>query len=208
MKKQQVFYIHGGSPYASYEDYLLDLHEIAIRDLPESGDKKRWYSTFRTALGDQYEVFMPLMPNKQNAQYDEWKIWFERHFEYLHDEIILVGISLGAMFLAKYLSEQSIPVSVKHAFLLAGPYEDHYAPEVNRQRAGSFAFESKVLDSLSVPQSNITIMHSKDDFVVPYEHALKYKAALPEAELVTFSDKNHFLVEELPELVERIKQLH
>ena len=50
-------------------------------------------------------------------------------------------------------------------------------------------------------------MHSKDDFVVPYEHALKYKAALPEAELVTFEDKNHFLVEELPELVERIRAL-
>jgi pimeloyl-ACP methyl ester carboxylesterase len=50
-------------------------------------------------------------------------------------------------------------------------------------------------------------MHSKDDFVVPYEHALKYKAALPAAELITFEDKNHFLVEELPELVQKIRNL-
>lgn len=205
MEKQQVFYIHGGSPYATYEDYLSDLQEIAIRDLPESGEKKRWYTNFRAALGDQYEVFMPLMPNKQNPQYDEWKTWFERHFEHLDDGIILVGISLGAMFLAKYLSEKSMPVAVKHLFLLAAPFEDHSAPEVNRQKAGSFAFEAALLNTMSVPQQNITIMHSTDDFVVPYEHALKYKEALPEAELVTFSDKNHFLVEELPELIERIK---
>jgi pimeloyl-ACP methyl ester carboxylesterase len=50
-------------------------------------------------------------------------------------------------------------------------------------------------------------MHSTDDFLVPYEHAVALKAALPEAELITFSDKNHFLVPELPELVAYIKGL-
>ena len=50
-------------------------------------------------------------------------------------------------------------------------------------------------------------MHSKDDFVVPYEHALKYKEALPEAALLTFEDKNHFLVEELPELLTEIRKI-
>ena len=42
---------------------------------------------------------------------------------------------------------------------------------------------------------------------MPYEHALKYKEVLPEAEFVSFEDKNHFLVAELPELIERIKDI-
>lgn len=207
MNKHQVFYIHGGSPYVSYDDYLADLQDAPIRDLPDAAEKIRWSQSLRADLGNSYEVFMPLMPNKQNAQYDEWKIWFERHFEYLHDGIILVGISLGAMFLAKYLSEHTLPFTVKHLFLLAGPYEDHVNLEINRQRGGSFAFDGAVLKNMTIHPKHITIMHSKDDFVVPYEHALQYKAALPEAELVTFEDKNHFLVEELPELIERIREL-
>ena len=48
-------------------------------------------------------------------------------------------------------------------------------------------------------------MHSKDDFVVPYEHALKYTTALPQAEFISFEDKNHFLVAEFPELINKIK---
>lgn len=54
--------------------------------------------------------------------------------------------------------------------------------------------------------SQRAVLHSKDDFLVPYEHVLKLKEHLPEAELITFEDKNHFLVEELLELVELIRK--
>jgi len=43
--------------------------------------------------------------------------------------------------------------------------------------------------------------------VVPYEHAEALSRAIPEAELVTLEDKNHFLVEALPELIEKIKAI-
>ena len=50
-------------------------------------------------------------------------------------------------------------------------------------------------------------MHSQDDFVVPYKHGVALSEALPKAEFVTFEDKNHFLVEEFPELVDKIQEL-
>ena len=62
---------------------------------------------------------MPSMPNKQNAAYDEWSIWFEKYFAYLKDDVILIGWSLGGMFLAKYLSDKPFPVKIKSLFLLA-----------------------------------------------------------------------------------------
>ena len=206
MGMQQIFYIHGGESYSKYEDYLHDLKTKAIWDLPGSESVSRWTKTLRDDLGDAYEVFTPSMPNKQNAQYAEWKIWFERHFEHLHDDIVLVGWSLGGAFLARYLAENETPFSIKQLFLLASPYDYFVSPE-SKEDGGEFYPDVAKVNNMSGTVGNITILHSKDDFVVPYEHALKYKAALPEATLLTFTDKNHFLVEELPELVELIKQL-
>ena len=145
------------------------------------------------------------MPNKQNARYDEWRIWFARHLALVEREVILIGISLGAMFLAKYLLEEPAAPSVRHLFLLAGPcgaYDDGTGND-----CADFVFSVAALPQLADRVNGITIMHSTDDQVVPYEHALQYQAALPTAELVTFTDKNHFLVPELPELVTRVRAL-
>ena len=205
MEKQQVFYIHGGESYESHEDFLDRLLVRDIRDLPSAPKYTKWTKTLADELGEEYEVFMPQMPNGMNAKYVEWKIWFERHFEYLHDGVIMIGCSLGAMFLYKYYSENQLPFKTKELILMASPVPELLPAE--EKDCGDFVYLMADLNKLIKQSQHITIMHSKDDFVVPYEHALKYKEVLPEAELVTFEDKNHFLVEELPELVERIRDL-
>jgi len=206
MEKQQVFYIHGGESYSNYADYLTDLKNQPLRSPSDEESVKKWPHTLRTALGEDYQVFMPSFPNSNNSQYDEWKIWFEKHFEYLTNDIILVCWSQGGMFIAKYLSENEVPFTIKSLILLAAPF-DYFVCEGSKEDGGDFYPVATNVPKIQQKVQNITIMHSKDDFAVPYEHALKYKAALPEAELVTFEDKNHFLLEELPELVERIKSL-
>ncbi|MCA9357543.1 hypothetical protein H6784_04045 [Candidatus Nomurabacteria bacterium] len=202
--KQQVFYIHGGNAYTRYEDLLADLRTATIYDLPWDKPVVRWTNTLREDLGDSYEVFKPTMPNSKNSKYQEWRIWFERHFEYLHDDIILVGWSQGGMFLTKYLLEETLPFSVKALFLIAAPFK---ADDFGGEDGGDFIFDVTRVGELAEKVGKISIFHSKDDFVVPYEHALKYKEVLPEAEFVSFEDKNHFLVAELPELIERIKDI-
>lgn len=206
MEKQQVFYIHGGSAYTHYEDYIYDLKNQPLRSASDEEKATRWTNTLRSDLGSDYQVFTPSMPGNRNAQYEEWKIWFERHFEYLHNDVILVCWSLGAMFISRYLSEYETPFSVKGLFLLAAPF-DYFVTEGCREDGGDFYADVAKVPNIAKRVENIYILHSKDDFVVPYEHALKYKEALPEAELVTFADKNHFLVEELPELVTLIKEV-
>jgi uncharacterized protein len=204
--KQQVFYIHGGSAYSDYDAFLDALRSDIPRDLPSLPKTKRWTDTFREDLGPDFEVFMPTMPNKQNAKYIEWKLWFERHFEYLEGDVVLVGWSQGAYFLAKYLVEEDdLPFSIKALFLLAGPFEP---ADFGGEDGGDFDFDTDDIHTLEEKVSKIHILHSIDDFVVPYEHALKYQKALPSAELTTFQDKNHFLVEQFPELIEKIKSLN
>ncbi len=202
MKKQVVF-IGGGNSYSSYEAYIEALRQAPLRDV--LGKKKaRWTDTLREDLGDDYILYMVSMPNTDNAVYEEWKIWFEKYFEYIEDKVVLVGWSLGGMFLAKYLSEGETPFSIDALFLMAAPcgwYDDGEGND-----CGSFQFNPDQLSILEEKIKNIYLLHSKDDFVVPYEHALQYKKVVPEAELITFEDKTHFLVEELPELIDIIKK--
>ncbi|MEK7462189.1 MAG: alpha/beta hydrolase [Patescibacteria group bacterium] len=203
--KKQVFYIHGGESYTNYEDFLYDLNNEDIGD-PLKEASQRWKNRLRVDL-PEYEVFTPSMPNKQNAKYTEWKIWFERHFFHLHDNLILIGGSLGGMFLAKYLIENEPPFHIKALFMVGAPWPENIRTNDSREDGGDFASDTTKVEELARKASKIYIFHSKDDSIVPYEHALKYKEALPEAELMSFEDKNHFLIPEFPELIEKVKSL-
>jgi predicted alpha/beta hydrolase family esterase len=202
--KKQVFFIHGGSAYSNYNSFLEVLRTRPLRDLPGTEPMKKWSGTFKDDLGDELEVFAPSMPNSQNAKYLEWKIWFERYFEYIKDELVLIGWSQGGYFLAKYLIENQTPFTIKALLLLAAPFE---AVPGDPEDGGDFAFDTKRVGELAKKVPKIVIMHSQDDFVVPYEHALQYKKALPQAELVTYTDKNHFLITEFDDLIFKIKDI-
>lgn len=200
--RKQIVYIHGGNAFTRYEAFLAYLKTAEISDpLGENPDKK-WQPTIREELMETHEVYYPAMPNSKNAKYTEWKIWFERYHAFLRDGVILVGHSLGGYFLAKYLSEEKMPFTVRALYLLAAPFEND---DFDGEDGGDFAFDPEKLPRLVEQVGGVTILHSKDDPVVPYTHALRYKEALSKAELVTFEDKNHFLLPEFPEFIALIQ---
>ena len=92
----------------SGKSYLNYLKTVSI-DPPTTAPRQKWRYTLASELGSGYEVFLPVMPNSDNAKYEEWKIWFERHFQFFRDGMILIGNSQGGYFLAKYLSENQTP---------------------------------------------------------------------------------------------------
>lgn len=206
MEKQQVFYIHGGESFENHDDFLERLRTASLWHLPTGSDNlnKKWTSSLGEDLGEGYEVVMPPMPNKQNAKFEEWKIWFERHFEYLEEGAILIGCSLGAMFLAKYLSNYNLPFKPKAVILMAGAYG---LPDFPDKDCKDFLITPEEVRVAQEKGFRIIIIHSEDDPVVPYEHGVALSKALSEAEFVTFEDKNHFLIEEFPELLKTIKEL-
>ena len=189
----QVFFIHGGDSFDSYDRYLTNLKNRQL-DNDRLFKKARWSSNLAKDL-PEFDVLYPSMPNSSNAQFSEWQIMFEKLIPFFADDVRLVGHSLGAMFLAKYLQNHPLGQKVSQLHLVAGGF--------NLEEYGSFELNS--VDRLFESARQIYIYHSQDDFVVPFAEIEKYKHDLPAAQYFEFADRNHFLDEEFPELLQNIK---
>src|SRR5262245_46218365 len=106
--KKQVLVIHGGDFFDSRKEFIesLQKEEVTMEDLIPSA--KRWKDNLQSDLGKSYEVLFPKMPIKEDARYDEWKMWFEKIIPFLKQDAVLVGHSLGGIFLARYLRENRL----------------------------------------------------------------------------------------------------
>ncbi len=199
-KKLQVFLIHGGRTFKNSHSYLRYLHTKKI----SFEKKKKWSDDYLDkALGKKYEVVRPRMPLQENAKYRDWKIFFGRCIPLLEKRCILIGNSLGGIFLAKYLSENKLPSKVLSVYLVCPPFDDSSPSE---ELAGGF----KLGKDLSLIRKNCEHLHllfSRNDHVVPIAHAQKYRDQLPFADIVICRDKNgHFNVPTFPEIVQMIKK--
>src|SRR5215831_17926127 len=57
------------------------------------------------SLGPQYEVHYPALPHEEDASYEEWKHHLEKELAPMQGPIVLVGHSVGASILIKWMSE-------------------------------------------------------------------------------------------------------
>ena len=146
------------------------------------------------------------MPCGFNTKYVEWKIWIEKFIPYLNDEVILIGHSLGGIFLAKYLSENKFPVRASQLHLVSAPSEnnDDESGETEKYVLGDFSL-CKSLEGIANQVDKVFLYHSKDDDIVPFNNLEKYKKELPDAKVEIFEDRGHFVVEEFPEIIINIR---
>ena len=197
--KKQVVVIHGGKTFDSYEDYINSLKNRDV-NIEKFIFKIDWRDSLRNELGDSFEIIQPKMPNGSNAQYVEWKIWFERLLPFLNDGVILIGHSLGGIFLAKYLSENYFHRQIQATILIATPFD------VSDMRESLGLFRLPVsLEKFEKQGGEIILFNSKDDDVVPFSNCLKYQKALPSAQIKILENRQHFNQKEFPELVEFIR---
>jgi len=195
--KRQIIVIHGGDTFNTQGEYLSFLKNFEINF--ERLKQKGWKEKLAENLNPDYEVIQPKMPNNMNARYSEWKIWFEKMIPFFDKEIILVGHSLGGLFIAKYLSENQFPKKILSTFLISAPYDDKDSGE------SLVDFELKNdLGNLQKQGGNIVLYHSEDDRIVPFADLKKYRKLLPNAEVKIFKNRGHFQQEEFPELIEDI----
>lgn len=198
--KKQVLIIHGGNVFPTYKKYLADLKAKKLRFDKLRG--KRWKEEMGAKLGRGYEAILPKMPCADNARYLEWKIWLEKILPHLHREIILVGHSLGGIFLAKYLSENKLRKKVRGVFLVAAPFANRRAKE------SLYDFNLKNdLKLLRRQVGKIFLYQSRDDDVVPFADMEKYLKLLPSATAKVFKDRGHFNISTFSEIVRDIKSI-
>lgn len=198
--KRQVILIHGGSTFDAYRDYLSFLKNLKI-DLNRYR-RTKWSDSLRKELGSRFDVLLPKMPNPMNAKYEEWKILFKKIALLLDNNVILIGHSLGAIFLAKYLSENKFPKKILATLLVSPPYDD----EGMKDSLGDFVLP-KSLDKLNKQGGKIFVYQSKDDSVVPHSHLEKYKKVLLNVIIREFKKREHFDQSSFPELIKDVKGL-
>ncbi|MFA5355636.1 MAG: alpha/beta fold hydrolase [Candidatus Paceibacterota bacterium] len=198
MKKQLVS-MGGGDSFRNYKEYLSYLKK---KELYFEGTRmKIWRENLPEALGKGFEVINLRMPSPDNARYKEWKIWFNKLVPFLRKDVMLLGHSLGGIFLAKYLAENKFPRKIKAVFLVAAPFKEHGKGDI----LGDFNLP-KSLNKINQAE-NIFLYQSKDDSIVPYKDALEYKKSLPKAKLSLYKNKGHFIQKNFPEIVKNIKSL-
>jgi len=198
--KTQILLIHGAMAFKNKKGYLnwIKKRKISLEE------KKSWSREYlKEKLGNNFVIIRPNMPLKENARYKEWKIHFERYFPYLKNNIILIGNSLGGMFLARYLSENKFPKKILSLYLIASPFDDNLPTE---GLGGGFRLKSS-LSKIEKQCEAIHLLYSKNDNVVPIYHAKKYKNKLKNAKLIVYKSKSgHFIVSKFPEIIKMIKK--
>lgn len=181
--KKEVLFIHCAGPQGDHEGsgFLV--------------------SYLKKKLGPGYEVRFPEMPDPENPHYKPWKKELKRSLLDASDDVILVGHSLGASVVLKYLSEKSPSKPIAGLFLVGAVYwgkEDWQVEE--------YELDDNFSERLP-PIPNIYFYHSKDDEVVPVSHLWYFAAMLPEAKIREFDHRGHLFGNGLPELIDDIKSI-
>jgi uncharacterized protein len=186
-----VLYVGGGMTFPDHGSFLdyLRIRELSLEQ------SLIWKDTLVEDLG--LPVVAVPMPCKENAHYDAWAVTFERFVGLVEGDLILVGFSLGGIFLAKYLSENDGIDRVRSVFLVAPPFDDTLSSE---PLTNGFA----LTDLSRLSEYDVTMFFSSNDTLVPLEHAEKYRGSAPSSKIIVLDAADHFIQASLPELVSAI----
>lgn len=179
---RQILFIHGGGEGSYEEDGKLA-------------------ASLQDKLGAAYDVRYPKMPDEDSPGYGSWKDRIAKELAGMDSEVILVGHSLGASILLKYLSEEEVAKTVTGIFLAAPPYwgtEDWEIEEYALQKD----FASKLLEGPS-----LFVYHSRDDEVVPFEHLALYAESLPRTTIRELDGRGHQFDDDLSEVAQDIERV-
>ena len=198
----QIIFIHGWVAFDNQQQY----HDFLLSEPyePYKWKQLRWKDSLQENMWESYQCLLPSMPAKQNADYEAWKIWFEKVLVYINtDKTIFIWHSLWAIFLTKYLSENDFPKKINQLHIVSPVFDNSW---LYWEWVWNFELKNfQWLKNIGNKADTIFIYHSRDDFVVPYQHSQKYLQYLPRAVFESFEDRGHFLQAQFPELIENIK---
>ena len=180
--KKHVIFIQGGGE----EGYEADAKLVA---------------SLRTALGKKYNVDYPQMPSVESLPDFGWLERIGEEISLTNDKIILVGHSLGASMLLKYLSESQVQKIITGIFLIATPF---WSGDENWKQGLKLHKDFAVKIPKSTP---IFLYQCKDDKVVPFDHLEFYKKNLPQAIFRIIKSGGHQLNNDLSLIAKDIKSL-
>lgn len=173
----------------------------------QGGGAKRDYeadaklvSSLREALEEDYTVHYPYLPNESAPDFGRKK-QIGKEISLIKGNIILVGHSLGASMLLKYLSEIRVQKKIAGIFLIATPF---WSGDENWVQG--LKLNENFADNLpkSVP---VFLYHCRDDEEVPFEHLALYRQKLPYVTIREIESGGHQFNNDLSIVANDIKAL-
>ena len=152
-------------------------------------------------LGAGYEVQCPQMPDEDDAAYPAWKDEIDSRLAAMEGPVALVGHSVGASVLLKYLCEQKPTRQITGAFLIAAPYWG--ASEFWSWDEAALPADAAARLAGDWP---LIFYQSRDDEVVPFAHLALYAAKLPRATIREFDGRDHQFNNDLTEVAADIRK--
>ncbi|MFD1141148.1 alpha/beta fold hydrolase [Larkinella insperata] len=151
-------------------------------------------------LGKAYRVHYPLLPDEPSPDLGRIR-QIDQEISRLQGELVVVGHSLGASMLLKYVSENPDKIKLKALFLLATPFW-----QGDEKWKQAFKLPEDFADQL--PQDlPLYFYHCRDDQEVPFAHLALYGQKLPWATFHPLASGGHHLNDDLRAVADAIKSL-
>jgi pimeloyl-ACP methyl ester carboxylesterase len=180
-RSRQILFIQGGGAGAhdEWDDKLVD--------------------SLQRALGGEYEVRYPRMPDEGDPSYPRWSTAIRREMAALDDGAVMAGHSVGAAILLGTLAERPPEKGLAAIMLMAAPY-------VGKGGWPSDEFElTGDLGAKLPPGARVDVFHGLSDETAPPSHADLYALAIPQAQVHMLPGRDHQLNYDLTEVAEAIR---
>ncbi len=167
-------------------------------------EDKRLAESLRRSLGSRFEVRYPAMPDEDDAPYEQWRRQIEQELADAAGPVAIVGHSVGASVLMKWLSERDDEKAIAGAFLVACPFW------------GGEGWRYEGYEELALPPgfaarlpagTPVYLYHCRDDATVPFDHLTLNARALPQATVRAFDEGGHQFGEDLSVVARDIESL-
>ncbi len=163
---KQILFIHGGGD----NGYEADKPLIA---------------SLKKEIGSDYHMQYPELKSDKSLPDFGWGKQISKEIDGMKGDFFLVGHSLGASMLLKYLTEETVNKNIKAIFLAATPFwsdnEDWKQGLKLKEN-----FEEKLPNHIP-----IFFYHTKDDEEVPFSHLMQYKQKIQNAIFCEIKNGGH-----------------
>ncbi len=179
---RQILFIQGGGD----EGYEAD---------------KALVSSLQENLGAEYHINYPELASDESLPDFGWPQKIDEQALQTEGDVLIVGHSLGASMLLKYLSEKPVAKNITGIFLVATPFwsgNEDWKTGLKLQEH----FSEELPDELP-----IFFYHCKDDEVAPFAHLEQYKQKVTQATFREIKSGGHQLSNDLTVVAQDIKSL-
>lgn len=147
-----------------------------------------------------HEVIAPDLPDAENPDPEAWTKFLVEEAGILDADTIIVGHSLGSAEALRFLEAAEARSTPKGVVLISPPWN------IRNEKFQGFFMSELDFDVLMWKAQRFTIIHSKDDDVIPFDHAQKYADVL-HGKLIELDGKGHFDGEQYPEILAEIEKI-